>query len=95
MWGIVLTVFYDIGKGSCKCCCYYFLAFSLQENVACCLQEKPIGNCSGMYEKQQLFQTKKNHGRFIPLMSLVKAEDFFGSPSAGTVLFSKYLCRVR
>jgi hypothetical protein len=48
-----------------------------------------------MYKKQQFFQAKKNYGKFIPLMSLVKEEDFFGSPSAGTVLFSKYLCRVR
>ncbi|XP_021927709.1 CAP-Gly domain-containing linker protein 2-like isoform X2 [Zootermopsis nevadensis] len=45
--------------------------------------EKPIGNSSGTYKKQQFFHTKKNHGQFIPLMSLVKAEDFFGSPSAG------------
>jgi len=59
------------------------------------LQEKPIGECSGTYKKQQFFQTKKNCGKFIPLMSLVKEEDFFGSPSAGTVLFSKYLCIVR
>jgi hypothetical protein len=64
------------------------------KNVAYFLQEKPIGDCSGMHRKQQLFQTKKNHGKFIPLISLVKEEDFFGSPSAGTVLFSKYLCRV-
>jgi hypothetical protein len=58
-----------------------------------CLQEKPIGNSSGTYKKQQLFQTKRNHGQFIPLMSLVKAEDFFGSSSAGTILLSKYLCK--
>ena len=95
MWGIVLIFFCDRGKGSCKCCCYYLLTFILYENVAYCLQEKPVGNCSGMYKKQQFFQTKKNHGKFIPLMSLVKEEDFFGSPSSGTVLFSKYLCRLR
>jgi hypothetical protein len=71
------------------------LTFVLQENFAYCLQEKPIGDCSGVYKKQQLFQTKKNHGKFIPLMSLVKAEDFFGSPPAGTVPFGKYLCIVR
>jgi hypothetical protein len=71
------------------------LAFVLQENVAYCLQEKPIGDCSGMYKKQQLFQTKRNYGKFIPLMSLVKAEDFFGSPPAGNVPFGKYLCTVR
>jgi hypothetical protein len=64
-------------------------------NVAYCLQENAVGDCSGTYKKQQLFQAKKNHGKFIPLMSLVKEEDFFGSSSAGTVLFSKYLCRVR
>jgi hypothetical protein len=71
------------------------LAFVLQENIACCLQEKPIGDCSGMYKKQQLFQTKKNHGKFIPLMSLVKEEDFFGSSAAGTVPVSKCMCTVR
>ncbi|KAJ9579710.1 hypothetical protein L9F63_004636, partial [Diploptera punctata] len=43
--------------------------------------DKPIGECSGSYKKTQLFQTKKNHGQFIPLMSLVKAEDFFGVPT--------------
>jgi hypothetical protein len=56
-----------------------------------CLQDKPIGDSCGTYKKQQLFQTKKNHGQFIPLISLVKAEDFFGSPAAGTVPLSKYL----
>jgi hypothetical protein len=42
-----------------------------------------------MYKKQQLFQAKKNYGQFIPLLSLVKAEDFFGSSVAGTFLLSK------
>jgi hypothetical protein len=48
-----------------------------------------------MYKKEQLFQAKKNHGQFIPLMSLVKAEDFFGSPAAGTFSLSKCLYTVR
>jgi hypothetical protein len=62
-------------------------------NVVYCLQENAVGDCYGMYKKRQLFQAKKNHGKFIPLMSLVKEEDFLGSSSAGTVLFSKYLNR--
>ncbi|XP_069692355.1 uncharacterized protein CYLD isoform X1 [Periplaneta americana] len=42
--------------------------------------DKPIGDCCGSYKKTTYFQTKKNHGQFIPLMGLVKAEDFFGLP---------------
>ncbi|PSN51291.1 hypothetical protein C0J52_05308 [Blattella germanica] len=41
--------------------------------------DKPIGDCSGAYKKEQYFQTRKNHGQFIPLVSLVKAEDFYVS----------------
>jgi hypothetical protein len=48
-----------------------------------------------MYKRQQLFQAEKNHGQFIPLLSLVKAEDFFGSPDAGTFSLSKCFYIVR
>ncbi|KAK7790148.1 hypothetical protein R5R35_009357 [Gryllus longicercus] len=42
--------------------------------------DNPVGNGTGSHEDRAYFKVKKDHAKFIPLASLVKAEDFLQKP---------------
>nr|CAD7437736.1 unnamed protein product [Timema bartmani] len=39
--------------------------------------DNPIGTCNGSYKKNQLFRADMNCASFLPLISLIKADDYF------------------
>jgi hypothetical protein len=39
-------------------------------------QDHPVGTGTGLYNRQQLFITRKKHASFIPLLGLIRADDF-------------------
>ncbi|XP_046999361.1 uncharacterized protein LOC124615480 isoform X2 [Schistocerca americana] len=42
--------------------------------------ENPVGSGTGCYNNKQHFQTEPSHGAFLPLLELMKADDFFSKP---------------
>jgi len=40
------------------------------------LQDNPVGTGTGLYNRQQLFIARKKHASFIPLLGLIRADDF-------------------
>lgn len=40
----------------------------------------PVGSGTGLYNDQQLFEVRMNHASLVPVIGLMKAEDFGGSP---------------
>ena len=51
-------------------------------------QDNPVGSGTGNYNNQKYFKSKENHGSFIPLVGLIKADDFNsnGSTASSTKL---------
>ncbi|CAB3374126.1 Hypothetical predicted protein [Cloeon dipterum] len=43
--------------------------------------DNPVGTGTGLYNRQQLFLTRKKHASFIPLLGLIKADDFVAANS--------------
>ena len=39
-------------------------------------QDESVGSGSGMYEGQKLFQARIGHASLIPIMGLIKAEEY-------------------
>lgn len=49
------------------------------------LQDNPVGTGTGKYNDHQLFEAKLNHASLVPIIGLMKADDFLGDKS-----YSKY-----
>lgn len=45
------------------------------------LQDNPVGTGTGKYNDHQLFEAKLNHASLVPIIGLMKADDFLGDKS--------------
>lgn len=44
-------------------------------------QDNPVGTGTGKYNDHQLFEAKLNHASLVPIIGLMKADDFLGDKS--------------
>ncbi|KAK3907253.1 CAP-Gly domain-containing linker protein 1 [Frankliniella fusca] len=51
--------------------------------------DNPIGKTSGIYKGRKLFESKKNHGSFLPVLGLVRADDLYDNSSSIDLLKKK------
>ncbi|XP_055933266.1 ubiquitin carboxyl-terminal hydrolase CYLD-like isoform X4 [Argiope bruennichi] len=47
--------------------------------------DNPVGTGTGKYNDHQLFEAKLNHASLVPIIGLMKADDFLGGSSFGTL----------
>jgi len=45
------------------------------------MQDNAIGTGTGKYHNKQLFRARQNHASLIPVLGLMKAEEYYGSAS--------------
>jgi len=45
------------------------------------MQDNAIGTGTGKYRNKQLFRARQNHASLIPVLGLMKAEEYYGSAS--------------
>ena len=45
------------------------------------LQENPVGSGTGKYQDRRLFIAKQGHASLVPVMGLIKYEEFYGLES--------------
>ncbi|XP_026281479.1 ubiquitin carboxyl-terminal hydrolase CYLD isoform X2 [Frankliniella occidentalis] len=51
--------------------------------------DNPIGKTSGTYKGRRLFEAKKNHASFLPVLGLVRADDLYDNSSSIDLLKKK------
>jgi len=49
------------------------------DSVSVWLQDNAIGTGTGKYRNKQLFRARQNHASLIPVLGLMKAEEYYGS----------------
>lgn len=47
--------------------------------------DNPVGSGTGLYNDHQLFETKMNHASLVPVIGLMKAQDFLGALGSPSV----------
>lgn len=67
---------------SCTLCCE---VLCLQALGLFCSQDNQVGTGTGKYRDRQLFEAQLGHASLIPLLGLLKADDYLGEQAPGAV----------
>ena len=49
----------------------------------CLIQDNPVGSGTGKYKNERLFQTKPGYASLVPVMGLIREDEFTNSCSEG------------
>lgn len=56
------------------------------------IQDRPVGTGTGKYKDEQLFRAKQNHASLVPILGLIREDEFYDAvPGAAGGKHSKYI----